>query len=232
MFFVGFLVLTVSPALYFWWSTLSSLLIQPDVPRLTYSVAKTPYNYTPGLEVEGVIWQEPYREYDVMIRNPHITETVVDLRLRFEFPWPVITSRVTLQTGAQDVVMTRDDEPIKVGTDQRITKVVGTRTNVLLINVGTLSPKGDIHGRAVLTTGASQAERGLLHVAYRHRAANGRETKKNYLHQITVIDPKTSGLRIEPTTLKGKQKGVILIAPKEPVELKIKKPGNSPEANR
>lgn len=222
----GFLIFTVGPVFYLYLGLLRPLLFQADVPRLAFSLWKTLYDYTPGLEVEGVIWREPYREYIFTIRNSNKTESVVDLRLRFEFPWPVIASRLTHQMGSEDVVLSRDAEPLKVGSGRRITKFAATLTNVLSINARTLSPEAYFGARFILTTEGVSAERGLFHVTYRHKPTGGSEIKKSYLHQITVLDAKTGEVRIEPTPLKGKLEGTIIFRPVEPIQLRPQKPAD------
>lgn len=188
-------------------------------PRLEYSLWKTPYNHKPGLNVEGVEWKDNYREYQFAVRNPSKTERVVDLRLRFEFPWPTLVSRLTSQQGCEGLVLAGSDDRFMVGSEDQVRKVVGFATNVLEINAATMFPEAVFHGRLILSTGGMRSDHPNLQVDYRDGTG---VTKKSFYYKISVLDAATGTVKIEPQPLKGKQEGTILMELKEPIELKVR----------
>lgn len=193
----------------------TSILAQGS--RLQYGLWKTPYNYRPGLNVEGVEWKETFREYHFSVKNPSKTERVVDLRLRFEFPWPAVVSRLISQQGCEGLVFGSDHEPVMVGSKDQIRKVVDVWTNVLEINVTTMFPEAVFHGKLILITDGPPSDVAMLRADYRD--GNG-VTRKSVRHRISVLDAATGTVKIQGEELKGKQKASIMQRFKEPIELK------------
>ncbi|TKS64017.1 MAG: hypothetical protein EWM73_00894 [Nitrospira sp.] len=186
--------------------------------KLEYFLRKTRYNYRPGLDVEGVEWKESYREYEFTMRNPSKTERVVDLRLRFAFPWPVIASRLSCQEGCEGLAFTGiEDASFKIETQHQITKLQGYWTNLINIGATTMFPEAVFRGKIIMTTEFPPSDSASLTVGYRDGTdAN----KKSFFHRISVLDTATGTVKIEPEPLKGKQKTSIQFMPKEPIEFK------------
>lgn len=186
-------------------------------PRLEYALWKTRYNYRPGLNVEGVEWKETFRDYHFSVKNPSRTESVVDLRLRFEFPWPAVVSRLISQQGCEGLAFGSDAESVMVGSKDQIHKVVGVWTNVLEINATTMFPEAVFHGKLILITDGPPSDVAMLSADYRDRTG---VTRKSFRHRISVLDAATGTVQIQREELKGKQKGFIMMRFKEPIELK------------
>ena len=187
-------------------------------PRLEYSLWKTPHSYRPGLNVEGVEWKENYREYEFTVRNPSKTERVVDLRLRFEFPWPTIVSRLVSQEGCEGLAFAGgEDEPFRGGNKNQVTNLHDAWTNVLNINATTMFPEAVFLGKLILIADVPPSDNPILDVSYRDGAG---VTKKSFFYGISVLNAATGALKIEPEPLKGTQKATIMWQFKEPVEFK------------
>lgn len=186
--------------------------------KLEYFLRKTSNNYRPGLNVEGVEWKESYREYEFTVRNPSKTERVVDLRLRFAFPWPVIASRLASQEGCEGLAFTGIEDPsFKIGTQHQITKLQDSWTNLINIGATTMFPEAVFRGKLIMTTELSSSDSASLKVDYRDGTG---ATRKSFFHRILVIDTATGTVKIEPEPLKGEQKTSIQFMPKEPIEFK------------
>ncbi|MDR4470346.1 MAG: hypothetical protein MRJ68_18950 [Nitrospira sp.] len=187
-------------------------------PRLEYGLWKTPYSYKSGLNVEGVEWKEHYREYIFTVKNPSKRERVVDLRLRFEFPWPVIVSRFTFQQGCESLAIAgSDDEPFHRVRKNQVINLDDIWTNVLNINAMTMYPDAVLHGKLILITDQPPSNFAMLRVDYRDGTSL---TRKSFWHRISVLDAAAGTVKIEHEDLKGEQEATIIWRFKEPVVLK------------
>jgi len=183
--------------------------------RLQYTVSRSPYNYKPGLKVEGVEWKEGYREYDLTVRNPSKTESLVDVRLRFQFPWIGINSRISFQQGCDGLAFAGDtDNTFKLGTASEIRRVIPYRTNVLQINANTMFPESVFHAKLILNTGGMRSEHPIMDVSYREGRAG---TKRSLIYRMTVLNERVGTIRIEPEPLKGTHEASIIMQPEEPI---------------
>ena len=192
----------------------ASILAQGQ--KLEYFLRKTPYNYRPGLNVEGVDWKDNYREYEFTVRNPSKTEQVVDLRLSFALPWPVIASRLASQEGCEGLAFTGiDDATFKIGSQNQITKLQDSWTNLLNIGATTMFPEAEFHGKLIVITEWPPSDYARLKVDYRDGAS---ANKKSFYHRISVPDPATGIIKIEPEPMNGEQKTSIQFRPKEPID--------------
>lgn len=163
-------------------------------------------------------WKESYREYEFTVRNPSKTERVVDLRLRFAFPWPVIASRLSFQEGCEGLTFTGiEDASFKIGTQHQITKLQDSLTNLINIGATTMFPEAVFRGKIIMTTELHPSDSASLGVSYRDGTG---ATKKSFFHRISVLDTATGTVKIEPKPLKGEQKTSIQFMPKEPIEFK------------
>jgi len=186
--------------------------------RLLYSLRKTPYRYQPGLIVEGVEWRDNYREYEFVVRNPSTSEQVVDLRLRFAFPWPVIDSRLISQEGCQSLVFTGiEDGSLKVESKGQITNLQNSWTNVLNISATMMFPEAVFRGKVIMDTESTPIDFANLTAHYRDGTG---VTKKSFYHRISVLDAAAGKVTINPEPLKGEQKIGIMFQFKEPIEFK------------
>jgi len=92
--------------------------------KLQFSLRKTPYTYSPGLNVQGVTWKDNYREYEFTVKNPSTIEQITDLRLDFAFPWPVIVSQLISQEGCVNLAFAGTEaESYDVKGKKQITKL-------------------------------------------------------------------------------------------------------------
>lgn len=183
--------------------------------KLEYFLKKTPYNYQAGLNVEGVEWKDNYREYEFTVRNPSKTERVVDLRLSFALPWPLIVSRLASQEGCEGLAFTgMDDTTFKIGSQKQITKLQDTWTNLLNIGATTMFPEAEFRGKLIVTTKLPPSAHARLKAEYRDGTS---ANKKTFYYKISVLDPTTGTVKIEPEPLKGKQETTIQFMPKEPI---------------
>jgi hypothetical protein len=182
---------------------------------LEYGFWKTPYNYKPGLNVEGVEWKEHYGEYIFTVKNASKTERVVDLRLRFEFPWPVIVSRLTSHQGCEGLAIAgSDDEPFRKTSKNQVIKLHDVWTNVLNITATTLYPEAVLHGKLILITDMPPSNLAMLRADYLDGTSL---TKKSFWHRISVLDA-AGTIKVEHEELKGEQKATIMWRFKEPIE--------------
>lgn len=194
--------------------------------KLEYFIRKTPYNYRPGLNIEGVEWKDGYREYEFTVRNPSKAERVVDLRLRFAFPWPVIASRLISQEGCEDIALAGiEDSSFKVGSKNQISKLQDSWTNLLNIGATTMFPEAVFRGRLIMITELPPSDYASLKVDYRDGTG---VTKKSFFHKISVLDAAVGTVKIEPEPLKGEQETTIQFRFKEPIDFP-KEPINSKE---
>ena len=60
------------------------------------------YKYKPGLLVDGIEWKEDYQEYDLLLRNPSKTATLVDVRIEFYFLGSQLVQRFLISRAARD----------------------------------------------------------------------------------------------------------------------------------
>jgi pimeloyl-ACP methyl ester carboxylesterase len=194
----------------------SSVLAQGG-PNPTYALWRTPYNYKVGIIVNGVEWKEGFREYEFSARNPSKTESFVDLRLRFDFPWAVVLAQIDDQRGLEGLTLSRSDSSFKVGNERQINSIVPSRTNVLEMSVRTMFPESVLRGTVILNTSGILAENTVLHMSYRDKAWIN---KRSFLYRISVIDPETGSVKIDPTPLKGTHKSTIILQPHEPIPFK------------
>lgn len=187
--------------------------------KLEYFISKTPYNYRPGLKVEGIEWKDNYREYEFTVKNPSKSERVVDLRLRFKFPWPVIASRLISQEGCESLAFTgiEDGGSWKIESNNQITKLQDSWTNVLNIDGATMFPEAVFRGKLILDTEGPPSDSASLTVQYRDGTGT---SKKSFFHRISVLDAATGTVKINPEPLKGEQKTSIQFKFKEPIEFK------------
>lgn len=186
--------------------------------KLEYFITKTPYNYRPGLNVEGIEWKDNYREYEFTVKNPSKSEQVVDLRLSFAFPWPVIASRLISQEGCESLAFTGiEDGSIKIESNNQITKLQDSWTNVLNIGGTTMFPEAVFRGKLIMDTERPPSDSASLTVHYRDGTG---ATKKSFFHRISVLDAATGIVKINPEVLKGEQKTSIQFMFKEPIEFK------------
>lgn len=186
--------------------------------RLEYSLWKEPYNYKPGLKVDGVEWKENYQAYEFAVRNPSKTESIIDLRLHFEFPWAIISSQLHYHEGSEGVALAgRDDDTVKVGTERQIQQIVRYRTNVLEINARTIFPEGVFRGKVILNGGGMYSDNSNLQASHRDETS---PTRRSFAYRIAVLDKNTGTLRIEPTPLKDEPKMSIIMEFEEPIQFK------------
>jgi pimeloyl-ACP methyl ester carboxylesterase len=166
--------------------------------KLEYFLKKTPYNY---------------REYEFVVKNLSKTHQIVDLRINFALPWPVIGSRLISAQGCQDVTLAGIQDPsFKLGNDTQITKLQDSWTNVLNIDAIAMFPEAEIRGKVIMMTDSAPLDSPSLKAAYRH----GNETTKNFsYHKISVLDVAAGIVKIDPDPLKGEQSTSILFMPKE-----------------
>lgn len=186
--------------------------------KLEYGFWKFPSTYKPGLNVEGVEWKEHYGEYAFTVKNPSKTERVVDLRLRFEFPWPVIVTRLTSQQGFEGLVIAgSDDEPFKETSKNQVIKLHDVWTNVLNVTATTMYPEAVLHGKLILITDRPPSNVAMLRADYRDGTSL---TKKSFWHRISVLDTATGAIKVEHEELIGEQNATIMWRLKEPIEFK------------
>jgi pimeloyl-ACP methyl ester carboxylesterase len=162
---------------------------------MRYALHRTPYKYKPGLIVEGLEWKEDYREYDLIVSNPSKTDYLIDVRLRFEFPWVVIASNVSFQQGTEGLALSGDvDSSFRYGTSRQIEKVIPYRTNLLRINANRLFPESTLHLRIILSTAGIKAEHAILTASYREGAT---AIKRSIAHRLAVLNENVGTIRIE-----------------------------------
>jgi pimeloyl-ACP methyl ester carboxylesterase len=182
---------------------------------ILYALHRAPYNYKPGLIVEGVEWKDGYREYDLLVRSPGKTDALVDVRFRFEFPWVMIHASISFQQGCEGLALTGEtDQSFRFGTQREIQKLIAYRTNVLEINATRMFPESTFHARVVLNTGGLKTDDANVNVSYREGATG---IKRSRVHRLTVIDAKVGTIRIEPEALKGSYTGSVIMQPEEPI---------------
>ena len=184
-----------------------------DSPHLVYSLQAAHNDYRPGLQVNGIIWQESYYEYDFSIGNPSETSSVIDLRLEYQLPWTLINLRFARQDGCEGLAFKDNSLQAVRGVGDRVIEILPARTNVVLISASKLFPEASCHGKLVLNTTLPNGlplQDGKLSVSYRYLGADGRETKKSDLRRIEVTNVEQRLVRIDPTSLKGAQKSTTI----------------------
>jgi pimeloyl-ACP methyl ester carboxylesterase len=202
--------------IYVWAQTRIQQASTLATPRFQYVLFKTPFsNYKPGLIIEGIEWKENYREYEFSVRHLGKNGTIVDLRLHFELPWPLISSQIYSQEGCEGLVLMTPNKDIKVGTDQEVVKVVRARTNVLEIIARTMFPEAVFRGRIILSTGEFRSSHPNLQVSYRDQSVARRNS---FFYKISMLDAERGTVRIEPEPATGIQDTGPLILFEEPIE--------------
>ena len=179
------------------------------------------YNYKPGLVVDGVEWKEEYREYDVFVRNPSKTATLVDVRIAFHLPWVNVGSKISYQQGCDGLAIIADrDQSFRVGNDKQINKLIRYRTNELLINVNKMFPESTFNTRIILNTRDIHATDANINASYRKEGTTRKETTA---HRLTVLNASVGTIRIEPEPIKGTYKTSVIMRPDEPISFPARK---------
>ncbi len=196
-----------------------SSLLAEDAPGPQYDLWKTHYNYKEGLIVEGVEWKEDYHEYQFSVRNPSKTENIVDLRLRYQLPWPIVSSRLHHQQGCEGLAFAgTDSNTVKVGNQRQVNQLVIYRTNVLEINAQKIFPEGVFHGKLVVNTAGQRAKYPEVGVSYRDGTG---KTKNSFSYKIRVDGNAGTANVIESTPMKeGEGKMSVVMEFVEPFQLK------------
>jgi hypothetical protein len=106
------------------------------------------------------------------------------------------------------------DRSFRFGADKQINKLIGYRTNELLINVNKMFPESTFHARVILSTRGMHAADANITASYRDE---GNAIKRTTAHRLKVLDASIGTIRIEPEPITGTYDISVIYQPDEPI---------------
>ena len=198
---------------------------QEGVPDIKISLIQEPYRYAPGLDVNGIKWNENYRQYIFTISNQSSKIELFDLRISLEFLWIIVKHSIEISQGTQEVKLSqqRTIGGIANRKDDITVDTFEYYVNNLEVNAVRLFPKGKFSVQLFLMKIPTEdASTGTVTLKFRYLDNGGNrigkvsvfpvEFKNKTDHENMFIDTD------HPIT--GDYKGHFIMWPKKPLLLK------------
>lgn len=191
-------------------------------PQITYSLQPLLYNYAPGIEVDGITWQDDFREYLLRIQNKHEKVEIQDLRIDMDIIGGVVNQSIFSQEGCEDINFS--SQPFLssgIGNKKVITKTFKTYSNNLKLNITKLFPEGRCELKLLVKTlpKAAQEKTGFFGIEYRYPKQEGDTEKKSFNHKILLKNGKS--MFIDSSNLiEGPYERSISMIPERPLIFK------------
>lgn len=191
------------------------------IPNLSFSIQSLPSNYSSGLEVDGVMWQENYSGHLFSLLNKSHDVSVADVRVYLDLPGGIVTHRVETNEGCQDLELSQFNPSGGIGTrGGEIHEVVKYLRNDLTITVARMSTRSRFTISLVIEhRGGSKA--GWCEVSYKYNDGNEAKTK-HIRYPIVVSSEAPLKMKLDSTTNMADQKatGHLRIMPVRPLIFK------------
>lgn len=191
-------------------------------PQITYSLQPLLSNYAPGIEVDGITWQDDFREYLIRIQNKHEKVEIQDLRIDMDIIGGVVNQSIFSQEGCEDINFSSQSFLSSgIGNKKVITKTFKTYSNNLKLNITKLFPEGRCELKLLVKTlpKAALEESGFFEIKYRYLNQEGDTEKKSFKHKILLKNGKS--MFIDSSNLiEGPCKRSIGMIPERPLIFK------------
>jgi hypothetical protein len=195
------------------------------IPKPNVSLILLPSNYLPDIEIDGIKWEQDFKEYIFTLRNVGADIDLEDLRIELQMPGGVVAYKLNSQEGCEGVTFPPQDTVGWIaGENQIISKTFDYYVNNLKINIVRLFPNGTISLKMIIKYLTEENEGGIFSLKCRHIDPDGKKVSHELVYKIIFKDINKKSLYIdESKPITGSYKGIFMMIPKKPLLFK----GNS-----
>jgi hypothetical protein len=189
------------------------------IPELEFSLHSTPNNYANGLEVDGITWEDDFRQYFLKVKNKSKKFEIHDLRLDLDFLGGVVNKQIRLQQGCDNVSFSADGFlNTGIGKNGQINKTLSGYSNNLKISSSKIYQDGYFEIKLVIKD-LGMPKNGFFEASYRYLDQNNEQIK--WANRYKILRHKNGTMYIDSKNpLKGAVKRSIQMIPAKPLVFK------------
>jgi hypothetical protein len=177
-----------------------------EVPRFIVYLSP-PELYRPGLLVDGIPWQEDYREYYLTIRNNSGYSDMYNAETYIDFPGLIIKYETKVNTGFEHINFTKEISNPVAKRCEIVEKIFGVYVNNLKITASKILKNAELEIKFILwytdnVEYANQLEyskEGLFYAQYEHKVYKDKEDiiRRDAAFKISIRDNNKKALFID-----------------------------------
>jgi hypothetical protein len=177
-----------------------------EIPRFNVYITP-PELYRPGLLVDGLSWQEDYREYYLTIRNNSGYSDMYNTETYIDFPGLIVKHEAKMNTGFEHINFTKEISNPVSKRCEIVEEVFGVYVNNLKITASKILKKAELEMKFILwytdnVEYANQLEyskEGLFYAQYDHKVYKDEEDiiRRDAAFKISIRDNNKKALSID-----------------------------------
>lgn len=159
------------------------------IPKIDYSITSSSSNYAEGLQIDGITWENDFREYSLWVINKSKQAEVYDLKIDMDMIGTIVKYEISSQQGCEEIFFSRNITD-RFGRSEKgvITEVTDLHSNNLQISTARMSPEGYYKVRLIVKISPVYKDAGIFITKYRYLNVGGDKIKQSFVYKILMKD--------------------------------------------